>query len=84
MQGWKTLLFFTATGLLGLVTALEAVDIKAIALPLICHVPENAQIVADECTGKIVSTAGVITAAISGIGVFLRTITTSSIFKSLK
>lgn len=84
MQRWKTLLFFTATGLLGLITAFEAIDVKAIALPLICHVPENAQIVADECTGKIVEAAGAITASISAIGIFLRMITTSPIFKSSK
>jgi len=84
MNGWKTIAFFTITGLLGLVTALEAIDLKAILLPLVCHVPANAQIIADECTGKIVQYAGYFTVGVSAVGVWLRTITTTSIFKSLK
>lgn len=84
MAGYKTIIFFTATGALGLVTALEAIPVKDIALQLVCHAPANAQIVADECTGKIIKYVGYFTAAVSMVGVWLRTITTTSIFKSLK
>jgi len=84
MNGWKTIVFFTLTGLLGLVTALEAIDLKAVLLPLVCHVPANAQIIADECTGKLIQYVGYFTAGVGAVGVWLRTITTTSIFKSLK
>jgi len=84
MQGWKTIAFFTITGLLGLVTALEGVPVKEIALQMVCHAPVDAQIVADECTGKIVKYSGYFVAGMSFAGAWLRTITTSSIFKSLK
>lgn len=84
MKGWKTVIFFTVTGVLGLTTALEGIDLKEILLPLVCHAPANAQIVADECTGKIIQYAGYFTAGVSAVGVWLRTITATSIFKSLK
>lgn len=84
MQGWKTIAFFTLTGALGLVTALEGIPVKDIALQIVCHAPVDAQIVADECTGKIVKYVGYFVTGVSFAGVWLRTITTSAIFKSLK
>lgn len=83
MTGWKTFVVFTIIGVLGLVTALEAVDIKSIFVPLVCHV-DPAAAVADDCTAKIIKLAGVWTSALGAVGVFLRAVTTSAIFKSLK
>lgn len=81
MKGWKTFVFFIITGLLGLVTALESIDVKEFLFPLLCQMPANAQIVADECTGKIVQAAGMYTAGLSAAGILLRAITISPIFK---
>ena len=83
LKGWKTFLFFTITGILGLIAALEAIDVKSILFPLICHVPAEAQIVADECTEKVIKLAGAWSAGISAAGIFLRAITTSAIFKAI-
>lgn len=84
MKGWKTFIIFTIIGLVGLVTALEAIDVKSILLPLVCHVDPASDFVADDCTTKIVKIAGVWTSVIAGVGIWLRVITTSGIFKSLK
>ncbi len=83
MKGWKTFLSFGAIGALGLVTALQGIDVKSFLLPLVCQVPENAQIVADECTGKIISLVGYWTSGLSALAIFLRAVTTSPIFKNL-
>jgi len=83
IKGWKTFAVFTVVGVLGLVTALEAVDIKSILVPLVCHVDAGA-VIADDCTAKIIKLAGVWTSALGTVGVFLRAVTTSAIFKSLK
>lgn len=85
MNGWKTFIFFTIVGILGLVTALEAVDIKSILLPLVCHVDASTVAVpgAEDCTYKIIKIAGVWTSVLSGVGIFLRAVTVSPIFKGL-
>lgn len=81
MKGWKTFITFTIVGILGLVTAFEAVDIKSILLPLVCHVDPAVAFVSDACTDKIIKLAGAWTAGLGAAGVFLRAVTTSSIFK---
>ncbi len=85
MKGFRSIAFFTFVGLLGLITALETVDVKAIMLPLVCHVDASTVPVdgADDCTTKVIKYAGLWTAGIGAVGLFLRSITTSSIFKSL-
>jgi hypothetical protein len=84
MKGYKTIIYFTIIGALGLVTALEAVDLKAILLPLVCHVSPEAQIVADECTGKIIQYAGLFMTGFATVGGWLRIITSTAVFNSLK
>lgn len=83
LQGYKTVVFFTITGLLGLVVALEAIDFQAILLPLVCHVDPSALEVGNTCVDKIVSLSGKIVAGISAVGIFLRAVTTSPIFLTL-
>lgn len=83
MKGWKTFVIFTIIGIMGLVTALEAVDVKSILLPLVCHV-DPANFYADNCTEGVIKFAGIWTSIISVIALWLRAVTTSSIFKSLK
>lgn len=85
IKGWKTFVVFTIVGVLGLVTALEAVDIKSILVPLVCHVDAaTANTITNDCTTNIVKIAGVWTSVLGAVGVFLRAVTTSGIFKSLK
>lgn len=79
----KTIVFFTLTGLTGLFAWMETLPLNDMLLQFVCHVPANAEIVTDECTGKMVQFGGKILAGVSAVGVFLRAVTTSSIFVSM-
>ena len=65
------IVLFTLIGLGGLFTWLQSIDLKAILFPLVCHVPATAQIVADDCTGKIIEFAGKWVAITSGAALFI-------------
>lgn len=85
MSGWKTIISFTIIGLLGLLTALETIDVKAILLPLVCHTDPALVMTepADDCAGKVIKLAGYWTTAIAAVGMVLRAITSSAIFKGV-
>jgi hypothetical protein len=81
MKGWKTFVFFGSVSLLGIVTMLQSANIQDILMPIMCHAPENAQIVSDECTAKVVKLAGAVITGVAVLGKVLRFITTSPVFK---
>ena len=83
MKGWKSFIFFTLIGLLGLFTALEGIDITAFLLPLVCHVDPAVTLVGITCAEGIVKIAGLWTTGLAAAGIFLRAITSSPIFKAL-
>lgn len=92
LSGWKTFVFFFITGLLGLVTAFEGIDWQGILLPLACQVDPDTIVVVDGATGEdygscvegVIKITGYVVTALSAVGVWLRTITKTSIFQSLK
>lgn len=85
MKGWRSIAVWVIVGLLGAVTALEAVDVKAFLLPLVCQVdPALPMPTGDVCVDKLLKVVGMWTSGLAAVGVFLRMITNTSIFKSLK
>lgn len=85
MKGYKSIIFYTVIGGIGLVTALEGLDVKGILLPLACHV-DPAAVIADgnACVDTVIKLAGLWTAGIAAAGGVLRAVTTTAIFKGLK
>lgn len=85
MKGFKTFVIFGLIGLLGLVTALEGIDLKPILLPLACQVDPAVVMAVDSvsagCVEKITKLIGYWTAGLGALGVGLRMITSSPIFK---
>lgn len=88
MKGFRTVAIFAIIGLLGLVTALEAIDVKAFLLPLVCQADPAIALavgsVPNECVSNVIKYVGYWTSGLSALGIGLRMITTSSIFKSFK
>lgn len=82
MKGWRTIVFFTGIGILGIVTTLGSIDIKEFLLPLFCHIPADADPVGS-CADNIIKLAGIWTSFLGAAGVLLRAITSSAVFKSL-
>lgn len=79
----KTIIFFSVMAALSAVTFFEGFDVKGFLFQAVCHVSPEAQIVADECTGKVIKVASAITGGMSVVAVWLRTLSSSQIFISL-
>lgn len=83
LQGYKTVIVFTLTGLLGLVVALQSINFSTIFLPLICHVDPTSDVTAVPCAVTLTKYLGYWTAALSAVAIGLRAITASSIFTAI-
>jgi len=83
IKGFRTFIVFTLIGVIGMLTALESIDVAKILLPLVCHFDPATYDPAQPCSVKVLKWAGYWTAGISGLAMFLRTITSSSIFTSI-
>lgn len=88
MKGFRSFVVWLIIGLLGLVTALESIDVKSILLPLVCQVdPSTAEVPsaeASDCVSKVIKYVGYWTMGLASAGIALRAITSSAIFSSFR